>query len=78
MCFESTYGHSHCGSAVMNLTSTHEDAGSIPGLAQWVKQFGVAMGCAIDHRHSLDVSLLWLWCGLAARALIQPLAWVWP
>ena len=29
--------HSHCGSAVMNPTSTHEDMGSIPALAQWVK-----------------------------------------
>ena len=30
-------GSSHCGSAVMNLTSIGEDVGSIPGLAPWVK-----------------------------------------
>ena len=30
-------GSSHRGSAVTNATSIHEDEGSIPGLAQWVK-----------------------------------------
>ena len=31
------YGSSHRGLVVTNLTSIHEDVGSIPGLAQWVK-----------------------------------------
>ena len=58
-----------------NATRNHEVAGSVPALAQWVNDPGVAVSCGVGHRHGSDLVLLWLWRRLVAIAPIRPLAW---
>ena len=58
-----------------NPTRNHEVAGSIPGLAQWVKRSGVAVSCGVGSRLGSDPALLWLWRRPVATAPIRPLAW---
>ena len=36
-----SFRSSHCGSAIMNPTSIQEDAGLIPGSAEWVKDLAL-------------------------------------
>ena len=57
-------GRSHHGSVEMNLTSIHEDTGSIPGLTHWIKGPGIAMSCGVGHSLGSHLVLLWLCCSL--------------
>ena len=58
-----------------NPTRNHEVAGSVPGLAQWVKGSGIAVSCGVGCRRSSDPVLLWLWHRPESTAQIRPPAW---
>ena len=48
-------GSSHHGSPVTNLTGIHEDTGSIPGFAHWVKDL-VLPRAAVPARSGVAVA----------------------
>ena len=52
--------------------SADEEGRSIPSSLSGFRPH-VSMSGGVSHRCDLDLTLLWLWCGLAAAALIQPL-----
>ena len=56
--FKKFFWSSHHGVVERNLTSIHEDVGSIPGLIQWVKGSSVAMSCGVGCRGGSDIVLL--------------------
>ena len=56
-----------CGTAETNLVGTTR-----------LQVQSLALLSELRSQHSSDLVLLWLWCRLAAAALIRPLSWELP
>ena len=52
---------------LMNPTSIHEDSGLTPGLAQWVRESGVAVSYGVVA----DSAQVWHCCGCGVSQQLQ-------
>ena len=67
---EKEFGVHVMAQLLSNLTSNHEDSGLIRGLTPVRSVSDIAMSRGVGHRCSLDPTLLWLCCRLAAAASV--------